>query len=104
MVPEERFPVDILLEQPFAHHLPVVAARAPVGLVGALVDNMSKVVEPAWMRRTIGRKPRFPALPPLPAAGGEAEDLGRDPAAFQRAGEDVGADRRNRDGATAHRS
>ena len=51
-----------------------------------------------------GGQPSFAALPALPAAGGEAEDLGRHSAAFERAGEDVGADRGDGDRPAAHRA
>jgi hypothetical protein len=43
-------------------------------------------------------------LPALPGLGGEAEDLDLDAAALQRAGEDVGAGRGDRDRPAAHRA
>ena len=75
----------------------------PVGLVGALVDDVAKVVEPAGVRRAPGGEPRLAALPALPAARGETEDLGRDAAALERPREDVGADRGNGDRPSTHR-
>ena len=74
-----------------------------IGLVGALVDDVAEVVEAAGARRPAGRQPGLAALPALPAAGGEAEDLGRDAAALERPREDVGADRGNGDRPAAHR-
>src|SRR5208337_2228663 len=43
-------------------------------------------------------------LSALPGAGGEAENLDLDPAALERAGEDVGATRSDGDRAPAHRA
>ena len=56
------------------------------------------------MRRLAVGQPGLAALPALPRAGGEAEDLGLHPAAFQRAREDVRADGGNRDRPPAHRA
>src|SRR3546814_1687749 len=81
-----------------------LAARAAIGFVGGLVDDVAQVVEAAGVRRTAGGEPILAALPALPCAGGEAEDFGLDPAAFERAHEDVGADRGDADRPPAHRS
>ena len=51
-----------------------------------------------------GRQPVLARLAALPGAGGEAEDLDLDAAALQRAGQNVGADRGDRDRAAAHRA
>src|SRR5690606_15716496 len=49
-------------------------------------------------------EPLLAALPALPRAGGETEDLDLHAAAFERAGHDVGADRGDADGPPAHRA
>src|SRR3546814_18435714 len=81
-----------------------LAARAAIGFVGGLVDDVAQVVEAAGVRRTAGGEPVLAALPALPCAGGEAEDFGLDPAAFERAHEDVGADRGDADRPTGPRA
>ena len=45
--PQQRLAVDILLEQPLAHHQAEIAAGVAIRLVGALVDDVAQVVEPA---------------------------------------------------------
>ena len=77
--------------------------RAP-GRVGGLVDDVAEVVEPAGIGRLAGLQPRLARLAALPGARGEAEDLDLDAAALERAGEDVGAGRGDRDRAAAHRA
>src|SRR5690349_8744476 len=78
-------------------------AGVTVRLVGALVDDVAKVVEPARARGASGGQPGLPALTALPPARSEAEDFGCDPATLERPGKDVGADRRDRDRPSAHR-
>src|SRR6478735_1334727 len=51
-----------------------------------------------------GGGPILAALPALPRPRGEAENLGLHAAAFERAREDVGADRGDADRAAAHRA
>ena len=51
-----------------------------------------------------GLQPLLARLAALPGPRGEAEDLDLDAAALQRAGQDVGARRRDRDRAPAHRA
>jgi hypothetical protein len=45
--PEQRLAVDVFLQQALAHHQAEIAARAPPGRVGRLVDDVAQVVEPA---------------------------------------------------------
>ena len=56
------------------------------------------------IRRLAGREPVLARLPALPGARGEAEDLDLDAAALERARQDVGAGRRDRDRPAAHRA
>ena len=56
------------------------------------------------MARLARLQPGLARLSALPGAGGEAENLDLDAAALERAGEDVGAGRRDRDRAAAHRA
>ena len=51
-----------------------------------------------------GLEPGFARLPALPGSGGEAENFDLDAAALQGARENVGAGRRDRDRASAHRA
>ena len=100
--PVERLAVDVLLEQALAHHQAEVLARAPPRRVRRLVDDVAQIIEPAGVRGLAGGKPGFARLAPLPRPRGEAEDLDLDPAALQRAREDVGAGRRHGDRPPAH--
>src|SRR3546814_9087760 len=93
MRPEQRLAVDILLEQPLAHHQAQILARPAPGFVGLLVDDVAQVVQTPRHGRTPGGQPVLPALPALPRPRGEAQYLGLHAAAFQRARHDVGADR-----------
>jgi hypothetical protein len=102
--PEQRLAVDVFLEQALAHHQAQVLARAAPGFVGLLVNNVAQVVETARMSRLATGQPGLARLAALPRAGGEAEHFGLDPAAFQRARQNVGADRRDRDRTPAHRA
>ena len=102
--PVERLAVDVLLEQALAHHQAEVLARAPPRRVGRLVDDVAQIVEPAGIGRLAGGEPMLARLPALPGARGEAEDLDLDAAALERARQDVGAGRRHRDRAAAHRA
>src|SRR5262249_26533479 len=54
--------------------------------------------------RLAGSEPSLARLAALPCPRGESEDLDLDAAAFERAGEDIGASRRHRDRASAHRA
>ena len=102
--PVERLAVDVLLEQPLAHHQPEVLARAPPGRVGRLVDDVAQIVEPAGIGGLAGLQPGLARLAALPGARGEAEDLDLDAAALERARQDIGADRRDGDRPAAHRA
>src|SRR3954468_25078471 len=102
--PVERLAVDVLLQQPLAHHQAEIFSRTAPRGVRRLVDDVAEIVETARTGRLAGRKPRLARLPALPGARGEAEYLDLDAAALQRAGEDVGAGRRDRDRAPAHRA
>src|SRR3546814_2261066 len=103
MRPEQRLAVDILLEQALAHHQAQVLARATPGRVGGLVDDVAQVVETAGQRGPPFRQPFLARLAALPCAGGEAQNLHLHTAAFQRAGENIRRDGRNRDRPSAHR-
>src|SRR3954447_5274113 len=76
----------------------------PYTAVGGGVGGAGGWGGAAGGERTARGEPRFAALSALPAAGGEAEDFGRHSAAFEGAGEDVGADRGDRDRTAAHRA
>src|SRR5581483_1289333 len=102
--PVQRLAVDILLEQPFAHHQAKILARTPPGRIRRLVDDVTQIVQPSRIRRLAGGKPGFARLPALPGAGGEAENLDLDAATLERAGENVGAGRGDRDRTSAHRA
>ena len=102
--PGQRLAVDVLLEQALAHHQAEIAPRAPPGRVGGLVDDVAQIVEAAGVGRLAGLQPRLARLAALPGAGGEAEDLDLDAAALQRARQDVGAGRGDRDRPAAHRA
>ena len=104
MRPVERLAVDVLLEQPLAHHQREVAPHAPPGRIGRLVDDVAEVVQPARVRGLAGPQPFLARLPALPGAGGEAEDLDLHAAALERPRQDVGAGRRHRDRTAAHRA
>src|SRR5471030_681919 len=104
MRPVERFAVDVFFQQPLAHHQAKVFARPPPWSVGALVDEMAQIVEAAGGWRLAGLQPGFARLSALPGAGGEAENLHLDAAALERARQNIGAGRRDRDRASAHRT
>src|SRR3546814_7025468 len=48
--PHQCLAVDIFLEKPLAHHQPERLARAAIGFVGGLVDDVPEVVEAAGVR------------------------------------------------------
>ena len=102
--PQDRLAVDVLLEQALAQHQAERAARPAPGRVGRLVDDVAQVVEPAGAAGLAGAQPGLARLAALPGPGGEAQDLDLDPAALQRAGQDVGAHGRDRDRPAAHRA
>src|SRR6266481_9537792 len=104
MRPEERLAVDILLEDALAQHQAEAAPRPPPRRVGRLVDDVAEIVEPAGIGRLAGGDPALARLAALPGAGGEAENLHLDAAALQRPRQDIGAGRRHRDRAAAHRA
>ena len=100
--PQQRFPVDVLLEDALAQHQAQALPGAPPRLVGPLVDDVPEVVETPGVRRLALRQPQLPRLAPFPGPRREAENLDLDSAALQGAGEDVGARRRDADGTPAH--
>src|SRR5262245_4330799 len=100
--PVQRLAVDVLLEQALAHHQAKILPRTAPGGIGGFVDDMAEIIEPARVRRLAGGKPGLSRLPALPGPRGEAEDFYLDPAALQRARENVGAGRSDRNGAAAH--
>src|SRR5690606_31113187 len=102
--PVERLAVDVFLEQALAHHQAEILARAPPRRIGRLVDDVAQIVEAAGIRWLAGGEPRLARLAAFPGPRREAENLDFDAAALQRAGEDVGAGRRHRDRAAAHRA
>ena len=63
---------------------------------------MAQVVQPAGRRRLASLQPVLAGQAALPGAGGEAEDLGLDRAALERAGENVGANGGHHDRPAAH--
>src|SRR5690606_9677568 len=102
--PEQGLPIDILLEQPLAHHQTEIDAGTPPGLVGALVDDVAEIVESAGMGRPPIGEPALARLPALPRPRREAQYLDLDPAALQRARHDIRADRGDRDRPASHRA
>ena len=98
----QRLAVDVLLQQPFAHHQRQRALGAPPGRIGRLVDDVPQIVEAAGVGRLAGGEPRLARLPALPGPRGEAQDLDLDAAALERARQDVGAAGCDHDGTTAH--
>ena len=102
MRPHQRLSVDVLFQQSLAHHQPELTARAAPGFVGLLVDDVTKIIKAARIGRLAIAQPRLTRLAALPRAGGEAQDFGFHPAAFQRARQNIRADCRDRNGPPAH--
>ena len=102
--PGQGFAVDVLLQQPFAHHEGERALRAPPGRVGLLVDDVAQVVQAAGTRGLAGGEPRFPRLPTFPGARGETENFHLHAAALQCARENVGTAGSDHDRPPAHAS
>ena len=100
--PGQRLAVDVLLEQPLAHHQRQRALGPAPGRVRRLVDDVAQVVEAAGGGRLAGGEPGLACLAALPGLGGEAEDLDLDAAALERARQDIGAARRHHDRAAPH--
>src|ERR1051326_2977137 len=101
MCPGEGLAVDILLQDPFAQHQPEITSGAAPRRIRRLVNDVPQVIEAARVGRLAGGDPALARLPALPGAGRKAEDLDLDAATLQRAGENVGAHRGDRDRAAA---
>ena len=104
MGPFQRLAIDVFLQKPFLHHQAEVFPRPAPGGVGGLVDDVAQVVQPPGHLRTAVLKPKFAGLAAFPGAGGEAQDLDFDLAAFKRSGQHVGGNRGDRDRPTPHRA
>ncbi len=104
MRPGQRLAVDILLQQPLAHHQGERTLGTPPRRIGRLVDDVAQVVEASGPLRLARREPLLARLPALPGARREAEDLHLDAAALQRARQEVGATGRDHDRPAAHRA
>ena len=104
MRPFERLAVDIFLEQALLHHQAEIVPRTAPWRIGALVDDVAKIVQSARILRLVGFHPFFAGLPALPGASGEAENLHLHVAALQGACQHIRADRGDGDRATAHRA
>src|ERR1700722_3161241 len=104
MSPIQSLAIDILFQEALAHHQAEVLTRAPPRRVGALVDEMAQIIEPARRGRLASLQPRFARLAALPGPRGETENLDLDAAALQGACQNIGASRCDRDRAPAHRS
>ena len=76
--------------------------RAAPWIIRAFVNDMAQIIEPSRLCRLAIRQPFLTALAALPRAGGKAQNLGLDPAAFQRARQNVRADCGDGDGPPAH--
>ena len=102
MRPGQRLAVDVLLQQPLAHHQRQRALGPPPGRIGRLVDDVPQVVEASGIAGLAGSQPGFARLAALPGPGGEAQNLDLDAAALERARQDVGAAGRHHDRPAAH--
>ena len=102
MGPEDGFAIDILLEDSLPEHEPEALARAPPRRLGGLVHDVAQVIQSTGVGRLTFGKPLLARLAPFPGPCGEAKYLDLDPAAFERAGEYVGAHGRHRDRPAAH--
>ena len=105
MRPEQRFAVDVLLEQRvIEHHARSACLQRRQGRVGGLVHDVEQIGEAA----RIGGRPSAihcaRALPPRQLTGREAENLRLHAAALQHAAQDLGARRCHGDRRAAHRS
>ena len=104
MRPGQRFAVDVFLEQAFAHHEGEGPLGATPWAVGLLVDDVAQIVEAARRAGFAVVEPFLAGLAAFPGFGGEAEDFDFHAAAFERAGEDVGATGGDHDWAATHRA
>ncbi len=100
--PGQRLAVDVLLQQPLAHHQRERALGAAHRRVGLLVDDVAEIVQAAGAARLAGRQPLLARLPAFPGPRREAEDFDLDAAALERARQDIGAARRHHDRPAAH--
>ena len=95
MRPDQRLAIDILFQQPLAHHQAQIAPSAPPRFIGLLIKDMTQIIEPAGLCWLAISEPRFARLAAFPCAGGKAKDLCLDPAPLQCARENISADRRD---------
>ena len=104
MRPGQRLAVDVLLQQPLAHHQREVAACTAPGRVGGFVDDVAKIVQTAWRWRFAIGQPLLARLPAFPGSCRETQNLNLHAAALQGAGEDLGTAGRDHDRTPTHRS
>src|SRR5262249_46485799 len=102
--PQQRFAVDVLLEDAFAQHQAEGLSRAPPGRLPRLVGYWPQGIQSSRIGRLPGIDPGLARLATLPHTGGEAEDLDLHAATLERARQDVAGHRGDRDRPAAHRA
>ena len=102
--PFQRLAVDVFLEQTFFHHQPQIRPGAPPWRICGFIDDVAQIVQTTGLHRASFVQPRLARLPPLPRAGGKAEDFNLDVATFQRTGQNIRTDRSDRDRTAPHRT
>ena len=74
----------------------------PPRCIGFLVNNVTEIVEAPWHGGLARRQPFLARLPALPGPCREPKDFDFNAAALERAGQNIGATRRDHDRAPAH--
>mmetsp|Transcript_18273 Transcript_18273/g.29034 ORF Transcript_18273/g.29034 Transcript_18273/m.29034 type:complete len:231 (-) Transcript_18273:2342-3034(-) len=102
MGPFQRLAVNVFLQKALFHHQTQIGARPTPGCIGGFIDDVAQVIQTTGLGRTAIVQPRLTGQPAFPCAGGKAQNFHLHIAALQRAGQNVGANGRNRNGPTAH--
>ena len=104
MRPFQRLAIDVFLEQPLFHHQAKVRPDPPPRRIRRFIDDVAQIIQPPGMLRAALRQPFLTSLAALPRPCVKAKDLDLDRTPFQRARQNIGANRSNGNRPPPHRA